>query len=81
MPQPQVRGRPPTTEEGRKEKGESQNRKRKGGLRGDTDVWLTQSSLVLPSDVPGLHSSVHSTQAYNSSFPQSGNQWHMHLLP
>ena len=54
------------TEEGRKEKGERRiedNKEgKKRGLHGDTNVWLTHSSLVLPGDVSGLHSSVHSTQ-------------------
>ena len=51
------------TDKGRKEKGRiEEERKRKRGLHGDTNVWLTHSSLVLPGDVSGLHSSVHSTQ-------------------
>ena len=51
------------TDEGRKEKGRiEEERKRKRQLHGDTNVWLTHSSLVLPGDVSGLHSSVHSTQ-------------------
>ena len=51
------------TDEGRKVKGRiEEERKRKRRLHGDTNMWLTHSSLVLPGDVAGLHSSVHSTQ-------------------
>ena len=50
-------------EEGTKVKSRiEEERKRKRGLHGDTNMWLTHSSLVLLGDVSGLHSSVHSTQ-------------------